>query len=236
LTEAAALQVEGLSSGYGAALVVRGLSLDVAPGEIVAVLGKNGMGKTTLLRTVMGYLHARTGHVRMFGTDMHDRPVHARSRAGVGYIPQEQALFQDLPVRDNLRLGLADDRQMQGALTRIGALFPFLPARLPQKAGTLSGGEQKMLLLARALMGAPRLLLIDEVTEGLQPSNIDRIAELLRAEAQEQGRAILLVEQHVGFALRIAHRYAVLKGGEKVAQGAAADPGAAADIAAHLQL
>ena len=93
-----------------------------------------------------------------------------------------------------------------------------------------------MLLLARALMGAPRLLLIDEITEGLQPSNIDRIAGLLRAEAQEQGRAILLVEQHVGFALRIAHRYAVLKGGEKVAQGAAADPGAAADIAAHLQL
>jgi len=232
----AALAIEGLSSGYGASLVVRDLSLEVAPGEIVALLGKNGMGKTTLLRTVMGYLRPRAGRVAVFGQDVADLPVHGRSGLGVAYVPQEQALFADLPVRDNLRLGLAADRGLAAALGRVGLLFPVLAERLGQKSGTLSGGEQKMLLLARALMSAPRLLLIDEVTEGLQPSIVDRIAALLASEARDQGRAVLLVEQHVGFALRVADRYAVLKGGELVAAGRTDDANAAADVAAHLQL
>ena len=232
--DTAALRIDGLFSGYGPALVVRDLSLVVAPGEIVALLGRNGMGKTTLLRTVMGYLRPRTGRIDVFGRDVGGLPVHGRTGLGVAYVPQEQALFQDLSVRDNLRLGLRDDRAMPAAIARVGLLFPFLGARLPQKAGTLSGGEQKMLLLARALMSNPRLLLIDEVTEGLQPANVDRIAAALQAEARTHGRAMLLVEQHVSFALRIAHRYAVLKGGEMVARGDAADPAAHAEIAEHL--
>lgn len=232
----AALELTALSSGYGSALVVRNVSVLVSPGEVVALLGKNGMGKTTLLRTVMGYLRPMHGTVRAFGRDMGGTPVHARAREGIGYVPQERALFQDLPVRDNIRLGLPNDRGLPQALARVRALFPFLMERLAQKAGTLSGGEQKMLLLARALAADPRLLLIDEVTEGLQPSIVDRLAGVITAESRQAGRAILLVEQHVGFALRVADRYAVLKGGEIVAEGRAADANAATTVMTHLQV
>jgi len=231
-----ALQLLDVRSGYGAAEVVRGVSLHVAPGEIVALLGKNGMGKTTLLRTVMGYNKLQGGQVRIFGADMQNAPVHQRARVGVAYAPQEQALFQDLSVRDNLRLGLAHDRQFTRALARVRDLFPFLADRLDQPAGTLSGGEQKMLLVARALMIEPRLVLIDEVTEGLQPSVVDRLAAVLRHAAHEEGRAILLVEQHVGFALAVADRYAALKLGEIVASGATSDSNVRPVIEEHLRV
>lgn len=231
----AALELDGACSGYGSAQVVRGVSLRVAPGEAVAVLGKNGMGKTTLLRTIMGYNRLQAGRLRIAGADMAGAPVHRRARDGVAYAPQERALFQDLSVRDNLRLGLAGDRAFPAALEQVRGLFPFLVERLGQTAGTLSGGEQKMLLLARALMAGPRLVLVDEVSEGLQPSVIDRLADVLRA-ARAQGRALVLVEQHVGFALAVADRYVVLKLGEVVADGATADPAARETIGSHLRV
>ncbi len=232
----ALLDLEGVSSGYGTALVVRRVSLQVRPGEVVALLGKNGMGKSTLLRTVMGYQKLRTGRLRIDGQDMAAHPVHHRARLGVSYVPQERALFQDLSVRDNLRLGLVHDRAFADGLDRVRQYFPFLAERLAQPAGTLSGGEQKMLLIARALMTAPRLILVDEVTEGLQPSVVERLAEVLRAAALDDDRAIVLVEQHVQFALSVADRFAVLKLGEIAATGATADPDAAAVIEALLHV
>jgi branched-chain amino acid transport system ATP-binding protein len=230
------LDVAGLSSGYGAAQVLRSVSLQVAKGEVLALLGKNGMGKSTFLRTIMGYLKPLGGTIRLGGSDLTHAPVHHRARHGISYAPQERALFQDLSIRDNLRLGLTHDRQLGEALDRVRATFPFLIERLAQPAGTLSGGEQKMLLVARALMTAPSLVLIDEVTEGLQPSVVDRLAAVLRRAAVEDGRAIMLVEQHVRFALQVADRYAVLKLGAIVAAGSTSDADASDAIEAQLRV
>src|SRR6185437_10843234 len=186
----------------------------------------NGMGKSTLLKTVMGFLPIQRGSVKLFGDDVSGWPPHRVARKAVAYTPQEQALFQDLTVEDNLRLGLRDDGRFDDGLKRVGQIFSFLPERLKQRAGTLSGGEQKMLLVARALMSRPRLMLVDEISEGLQPSVIERLTEVLKAERAHAHTAILLIEQHVKFALAVADRYAVLKLGEIVERGSVTDPGA----------
>ena len=215
----AALEVSGLNSGYGEALVVRDVALDVQPGEIFGLLGKNGMGKSTLLKTLMGFLPIQRGTIRLFGEDITGLPPHRVARKAIGYTPQEQALFQDLTVEENLRLALRDDKLFAPGLERVGAFFAFLPTRLKQRAGTLSGGEQKMLLVARALMSRPKLMLIDEITEGLQPSVIELLAGVLRAERDESKVSILLIEQNVKFAMSVADRYAVLKLGEIADRG-----------------
>jgi branched-chain amino acid transport system ATP-binding protein len=233
---AAALELRGVSSGYGEAMVVREVALDIRPGEIVALLGKNGMGKSTLLKTVMGLLPVRAGAIRMAGQDVTGEPPHRIARRAIAYTPQEQALFQDLSVEDNLRLAVRDEGRRRAGLSQMGAIFPFIPERLKQRAGTLSGGEQKMLLIARALMAAPRLVLVDEITEGLQPSVVRKLADVLKSERERAGTAMLLVEQHVAFALEVADRYAVLKLGEIVDRGAVGDPEAERRIGAHLSV
>lgn len=232
----AALEVTALSSGYGEALVLRDVALSVEPGEIFALLGKNGMGKSTLLKTVMGFIAVRGGKVRLFGDDRTGQPPHRIARSAVAYTPQEQALFQDLSVRDNLQLGLRDRSHFDEDLARIGQAFPFLPTRLAQRAGTLSGGEQKMLLVARALMARPKLMLIDEITEGMQPSVIERLAGVLRGERDRAGTAMLLIEQNVQFALAVGDRYAVLKRGEIVDRGAVGEAGVVQRITEHLSV
>jgi branched-chain amino acid transport system ATP-binding protein len=232
----AALEVRAVSGGYGAAMVLRDVSLRIEPGSITALLGKNGMGKTTLLKSVMGYLPKRAGAVRLFGEDVTAWPAHKVARQRVAYAPQEQALFAELSIRDNLRLGLAKDTGFDARFQAVVAHFPFLAGRLAQAAGTLSGGEQKMLLVARALMARPRLILIDEITEGLQPSVITRLAAALKRERDSHGTAMLIVEQNVGFALQVADRYSVLKRGEIVAEGLAGAPDAAQTIHAQLQV
>jgi branched-chain amino acid transport system ATP-binding protein len=231
-----ALKFVGVSSGYGEAMVLRALSLSVPKGAIVALLGKNGMGKTTLLKTAMGFLPKRQGQVFMAGHDVTHVPAHRVARGAVSYTPQEQALFADLGIRDNLRLGLSDDAALNDRLADIVELFPFLKGRDAQRAGTLSGGEQKMLLVARALLSRPSLMLVDEITEGLQPSVIERVGTALRRERERFGTTMLLVEQNVGFALQVADRYAVLKRGEIVVEGATSDPGAAEAIRAQLRV
>ena len=161
----ATLAISGLTSGYGEEIVVRGISLTVGSGEIVALLGKNGMGKSTLLKTVMGFLPAREGQVTLYGHDVTRDSPHRIARRAIAYTPQEQAIFQDLTVGDNLRLGQSEARWFEEELERVGEVFPFLEERLGQRAGTLSGGEQKMLLIARTLMEmdlAERLLLVLE--------------------------------------------------------------------------
>jgi branched-chain amino acid transport system ATP-binding protein len=234
--EAATLAVSGLTSGYGEAIVVRGVSITVAPGEIVALLGKNGMGKSTLLKTVMGFLPAREGRVTLYGRDVTRDPPHRIARRAIAYTPQEQAIFQDLTVGDNLRLGQPEARWFEEDLARVGEVFPFLRERLEQRAGTLSGGEQKMLLIARALMARPKLMLVDEISEGLQPSIIARLSQALLAERERTGVAMLLVEQNVRFALNVADRWAVLKRGEIDDEGPSDTPNAAARIADHLSV
>nr|WP_238535608.1 ABC transporter ATP-binding protein [Paraburkholderia phytofirmans] len=207
-----------LTSGYGESMVVRNLALDVAPGEIVAVLGKNGMGKTTLLRTVMGFLGKKTGSVALDGKDITVMPPHRIARLGIGYVAQEKALFQDLTVRENLRLATRN-RPLAEVIETAAAAFPFLAQRLGQRAGTLSGGEQKMLLMARALATRARLVLVDEITEGLQPAMVQRIGEVIRLQRERYGTSFLLIEQHLGFALKLADRYVVVQGGEIVLCG-----------------
>lgn len=231
---APALELAGVSSGYGEALVIRDVALALAPAQIFAILGKNGMGKSTLLKTIMGYLPVAQGAIRIFGEAMAGTPTYRMAGRGIAYSPQEQALFQDLSVGDNLRLGLPEETRFAQEIERIGTFFPFIPERLRQRAGTLSGGEQKMLLVARALMARPRLMLIDEISEGLQPSVVQKLAEVLRAERAASGVAMLLVEQNVRFAGAVADGYAVLKRGEIVDIGRIADPGADAKITREL--
>jgi branched-chain amino acid transport system ATP-binding protein len=231
----AALELVNLTSGYGSSTVVHGVSLEIAPGEILALVGKNGMGKSSLLKTILSFLPAWDGAVRIDGRDV-TRLAPFRKRAlGLAYSPQEQALFQDLSVRDNLRLGLSDDRGFEASLSDISGWFPVLTARLSQRAGTLSGGEQKMLIVARGLIAKPRLLLLDEVTEGLQPSAVDRLAEVLAATRRDRGTAMLVVEQHLSFVLGLADRFAVLKRGEMVDTGPV-DADSAARIDEHMRL
>ncbi|ENN89776.1 ABC transporter [Rhizobium freirei PRF 81] len=211
MDEAFKLKLSGVSSGYGAVDVVNGVSLAIRSGEIFALMGKNGMGKTTLLKTILGFLRVGEGKIEVDGTAITGRKPAELIASGIGYVPQELPLFQDLSIRDNLRLALKSDRDLASALDRVYGYFPFLEDRLAQKAGTLSGGEQKMLILARALMLRPKVLLIDEVSEGLQPSVVHNIANALRDDREKRGTTILLVEQNLDFALSVADRWAILK-------------------------
>ena len=229
----AALTLDHVSSGYGAVSIVKDVSLSVQPGEIVALLGKNGMGKTTLLKTILGMVALRGGAITIGGQALAGLSPAKLVALGVGYAPQEQPLFQDLSIRDNLRLAVPSDRQLPEALERLFGHFPFLKDRLAQRAGTLSGGEQKMLILGRALMLRPRLLLIDEISEGVQPSMVERLRSVLLAE-RESGLSMLVVEQHVAFALGLADRYAVLNLGEIVDSGDAKAPDAHDRVIDHL--
>ncbi|RTL98777.1 ABC transporter ATP-binding protein [Ancylobacter aquaticus] len=230
-----ALSVDNLSSGYAGAVVLREVSLSLAPGEILAVLGKNGMGKSTLLKAVMGFLPKMTGTVAISGSEATKLSPHRVARLGVGYVAQEKALFQDMSVEENLRLAVRRP-DFDAALAEVEASFPFLLQRLKQRAGTLSGGEQKMLLMARSLATGAKLLLIDEITEGLQPSVIDRLAAVIRSARDRHGTTMLLVEQHLPFALAVADRWAVLDRGEIAEMGAATEPDSRARVLKHLSV
>jgi ABC-type branched-subunit amino acid transport system ATPase component len=230
------VQVEGLVSGYGEAMVLKGIDLRLDRGEVVAILGKNGMGKSTLLKTLMGYIRPKSGEISLFDERTTALPPNRIARRDVAYIPQEKALFQDLSVEENLKLALIRDRDFKPLFERIEDLFPFLKERLKQKAGTLSGGEQKMLLVARALIRQPKLILIDEITEGMQPSVIERLVGILSRERDSAGTTMLLVEQHVRFAFAVANRYAVLELGEVPAAGKTSDSTAKDTVSRFLSL
>jgi ABC-type branched-subunit amino acid transport system ATPase component len=230
----AGLAVGSLEGGYGSSPVLQGVSFHIEPGEIFGILGKNGMGKTTLLKTIMGLLPVRCGQVEMLGENVTGWPAYRITRLGVSYVPQEKSIFQDLSVDENLRLASRELSSFEERLVAVVGRFPFLAERRQQRAGTLSGGEQKMLLIARALLTRPRLVLIDEITEGLQPAVIARFQEILAEEQRARGTSILLVEQNVGFALALADRYAVLKLGTIVETGYSSDAGTRETIERHL--
>ncbi|MGJ5177345.1 ABC transporter ATP-binding protein [Bradyrhizobium oligotrophicum] len=230
-----ALEVNELASGYGSSEVISNVGFVLAKAETLAIVGKNGMGKTSLLKTIIGFLPAWRGSVTLGGRNVTRVAPHQKRKMGLVYVPQEHALFQDLSVRDNLRLGLLSDKDIDALFEQVGGWFPVLTKRLSQRAGTLSGGEQKMLIVARALMAKPDVLMLDEVTEGLQPSVVDRLSEVLVRVRREIGTSMIVVEQHLPFALGISDRYLVFKRGE-IVDAAAVDETSAARIDEHMRI
>jgi branched-chain amino acid transport system ATP-binding protein len=218
------LRVERLETAYGETRILEGVSLAVEPGEIVAVLGRNGAGKTTLLRSILGLTPARAGHVLVDGRDVTRWPTHAIAALGIGYVPQGKRIFPRLTVAENLRLGTLVQRARRRQVPA-GVLdhFPVLGERRGQAGGTLSGGEQQMLALARALAGDPVLLLLDEPSESLQPSLVEAITTIIRQVRRERGVPMLLVEQNLDVARALADRYYVLENGRIVLAGEAGE-------------
>jgi branched-chain amino acid transport system ATP-binding protein len=220
MPETPLLALDGLCAGYGGVPVVRDLSLSVGAGEVVALLGPNGAGKTTTLSTVAGLLPCLDGRVTLAGEDVAGVPTHKLARRGVSLVPEGRALFFNMTVREHLALAAT-----KGGLERqrLVELLPELEKCLDRKAGVLSGGEQQMLAVGRALVGAPRVLLVDEMSLGLAPVIVERLLPILRRVADELGAAVLFVEQHVSLALEIADRAYVLSHGRLAVQGPAAE-------------
>lgn len=209
------LQANGLCAGYGAIPVLRDITLSIAQGESVGILGHNGMGKTTLLRTLIGALRATAGTVTLNGADITRAAPHARARLGMAYVPQGREIFPALSVTDNLRMGLVKTGQQDtDGIDRLLADFPRLKPLLDRAGGSLSGGEQQLLALARALAGQPSMLLLDEPTEGIQPSIIEEIAETLAALRDRMQLTIVLVEQNLEFIAAVSQRVLVIKRGQ----------------------
>ena len=225
------LAITDLNAWYGPAHVLQGVSLHVGRGEIVALIGRNGVGKTTTIRAAMGLVAKRTGTVRFDGAEIGPRPSHARFAAGLGYVPEERRIVPGLTVRENLRLGLlaagAGAAEEGRAIDEMARRFPRLGERFEQEAITMSGGEQQMLAIARALLSRPKMILLDEPSEGIMPALVDEMADLF-LELRRGGTTLLLVEQNVELALEISDRAYVLDQGRVVHQGASvtllADP------------
>jgi branched-chain amino acid transport system ATP-binding protein len=215
-TVSTVLECRHLSSGYDDAVVIEDINIQITAGQIFGILGKNGMGKSTLLKTIMGFLKPTHGEITFADEPIGGVEPQKLAQRGIAYIPQEAAIFQDLTVEENLRLGLSNDRLLPSGMEKIAAYFPILPKRRKQFAGTLSGGEQKMLLMARALMSNPKLMLVDEISEGLQPTMVENITKVLGQLATNDNVGILLVEQNVRFVSRVAHSVALLEVGRIV--------------------
>ena len=217
------LEVRGLNVAYGESQVLWDVSLDVPAGSVVCLMGRNGVGKTTLLKSIMGLLPARSGAVRLDGADLGGRRPEERAACGIGYVPQGREIFPNLTVHENLRMG-ALGRRRNGShadddpLERVFELFPRLKTLLGRKGGVLSRGEQQQLAIARVLLARPKVLLMDEPTEGIQPSVILQIEEAIE-RIKAQGIAVLLVEQYLEFAWRLASAYAIMRKGTIVSRG-----------------
>ena len=218
------LKVESLDVAYGEIRALKGVGLDVGQGEIVTILGNNGAGKTTTLKTISGLLHPARGTITLEEQSLVDVPPHAIVSQGVAHVPEGRRIFNRLTVRENLMMGayLRSDSGVAGDLDRVFGLFPRLAERLTQVAGTLSGGEQQMLAIGRALMARPRLLLLDEPSMGLAPVLVEQIFDTI-LDINRQGMTILLVEQNAAMALSIAHRGYVLETGSIALEGTAVE-------------
>ena len=216
------LELRDVHTYYGESHILRGVSFGVAKGEVVCLLGRNGAGKTTTILTVMGYLHPREGSIRHNGRDISALPPYAISRLGVGFVPQERGIFPSLTVRENLTVFARGGRKDAWTLQRIFDLFPNLRARERNLGFQLSGGEQQMLSIARALMLNPEFLVLDEPSEGLAPLIVREIVKLLMGLKRE-GLAILLVEQNLGAALAVGDRHLIMNKGEICFSGTSAE-------------
>ncbi|MBZ4689669.1 MAG: transporter related [Cereibacter sp.] len=219
------LRLDGIDAGYGNVQVLRGLSLETSPGEVLCVMGRNGAGKTTMLRAIMGQVKLTAGNITLAGARIDGLPPHRVPRQGIGYVPQGRRLFGPMTVAENLEIGLMTRGKGASTRERVLELFPRLRERLGQVSATLSGGEQQMLAIARALCLEPQVLLLDEPTEGLQPSMIALIRQTVTA-LKATGVATVLVEQRVEAVLSMADRVAFVE------NGAVAELAAAAGLAA----
>jgi ABC-type branched-subunit amino acid transport system ATPase component len=209
------LKLKDLTSGYGKTVIIREINLSMNKGEILAILGRNGVGKSTLLKTIMGVNGEFSGEVYFEDQNINDLKPYQIETLGIAYAPQESALFPQLTVDQNLKIGLKKGKKEYTELSEFAfSYFPVLKERLKQKAGTLSGGEQKMLLMSRAIVRKPKLMVLDEITEGVQPSVIDRIGEAIHSVRKQFGTSIVLVEQNINFANSVGDYYAVMNQGE----------------------
>ena len=215
------LTIQHLNQFYGGSHILRDVSLEVRPASCTVLLGRNGVGKTTLLKTIMGLVAARSGSMRFDGQDLMRLPPYQRVRAGIGYVPQGREIFNRLTVEENLMMGLAP---LSGSAARsvpghIFELFPVLKQMLKRRGGDLSGGQQQQLAIGRALAADPKLLILDEPTEGIQPSIIKEIGAVIRTLVTEKKMAVLLVEQYYDFAESLADSYAVMSRGQITHRG-----------------
>ena len=217
------LAVTDLNQYYGGSHILRNLSFEVPAGRVTALLGRNGVGKTTLLRTLMGLVSAATGSIKFADRELTAAAPYQRVRAGIGYVPQGREIFPRLSVAENLEMGLATRPRGARVPERIFEMFPVLRQMLHRRGGDLSGGQQQQLAIGRALAMGPRLLILDEPTEGIQPSIIKDIERAIRQLAASGEMAILLVEQYYEFARSLADQYLVMERGEIIARGRGAD-------------
>ena len=217
------LKVDSLNQYYGGSHILRNVGFEARLGEVTVVLGRNGVGKTTLLKSLMGVVPVKTGSVTLDGKDITRATSYERVRAGIGYVPQGREIFGRLSVEENLRMGLASRPGGTPIPAELFELFPVLKQMIGRRGGDLSGGQQQQLAIARALAAGPKLLLLDEPTEGIQPSIIKDIGRVIRMLADRGTMAIVLVEQYYDFAAGLADQYLVMERGEIVARGRGAD-------------
>jgi urea transport system ATP-binding protein len=214
------LAVKGINQFYGGSHILWNVDLSVPQGSLVCLLGRNGMGKTTLLKCIMGLLKVRSGSISFEGVDLLKRPVEERARIGIGYVPQGYEIFSQLTVEENLSIGLCVHKNGARAIPqRIFDLFPVLKKMLKRRGGDLSGGQQQQLAIGRALVLQPKLLILDEPSEGIQPNIVHEIGDVILRLNKEEGLTVLLVEQKLPFARRVAREFSILSNGRPVAVG-----------------
>jgi urea transport system ATP-binding protein len=217
------LELKNVNQYYGGSHILRDVSLDAKVGEITVVLGRNGVGKTTMLKSIMGVVPIKAGEILLDGQAIHKETSYERVRRGIGFVPQGREIFGRLTVEDNLKMGLAYKSASAKIPVELFELFPVLKQMLNRRGGDLSGGQQQQLAIARALAASPKLLILDEPTEGIQPSVIKDIGRVLRLLADRKTMAIVLVEQYYDFAAELADQYIVMERGEVIQRGRGAD-------------
>lgn len=214
------LELKDIEAFYGASRALRGINLTVKDGEFVSVLGRNGVGKTTLFRTILGLMDKVSGSIRLDGREITRMKTHQRASAGIGYVPQGRGILPKLTVRENLMLGTFAHKTGSGAVNEwVFELFPILRELLDRQGGNLSGGQQQQLAIARTLLSEPKIILLDEPTEGIQPNIVEQIEQVLIDLNRRHGKTVVLVEQNVPFARRASNRFVIVDRGSIAAQG-----------------